>query len=1077
MRILLMALAATTALTSLAYAGDKPIIGPAPTWVKPVQPAATSAKGDEAPMRILLSDQQIALEPGKQTLYTDIVLKIQTPQGLSAGNISFPWRPDTDELTVHKLLIRRGDQVIDVLASGQTFTVARRETNLESATLDGVLTANIQPEGLQVGDIIEFAASLTTSDPTLKGHVEQIAGTWNGYAAGRAHLRMQWPSTLKVKLQQNGALPALKPIKTGGTTQVELMLDNIDQVAVPRLAPARYGIGRRVEVTDFASWADLGALMAPLYQKAATLPAQGPLLAEVDRIRTASSDPKTRAQAALALVQDRVRYVALQMGTGGLVPADAETTWSRRFGDCKGKTALLLAILHALDIQAEPVVVSTVGGDGMDARLPMVGLFDHVLVRATLAGKVYWLDGTRSGDVSLDRLKVPDFGWGLPLVPTGAALVRIVPPPLDVPLQTTTIRMDATSGISIPAPTKVETVFRGDQAFATNLALTNLTGEARDRALREYWRSEYEFIDALAVNATFDPVAGELRMTMEGKARMDWSNGYYETDGTGVGYKADFRRDPGPDQDAPFAVSYPYFIKTVETIQLPHGFSYKPDPKAEVSQTVAGIEYRRHASIAGDAVTIEKTERSVASEFPFKDAVAAGEALRDLADRRVYIPTPRNYRQTDAELAVAATKTPTTATGFISRGLMYLDRRQLPLAIKDFDSALALDPKNVWALADRGIARVWAMDTEAANRDLDAAFAIDPKNPVIFRARGLIAQQNLKWQDAIAAYSGALELDADDNFSLGQRAQAYRAVGNSDAALRDSAAALGRNPQWLDLYLMRANLFRSQGKMEAVAGEAAAVSTANPENAYAHVIAANIYSALGNSVEAMREYDRAIALHPARRSGVECTDHRPRSAGAGRRAVVDAALKLQPDMPDALAAKAEVQEDAGDRAGAIAIYTKAIAVTADNAFLLNARGILHARNGDMTNAEKDFAVARGKVSDAPPLNNMCWAKATAGVALESALADCNAALSKMPDLPSYLDSRGLVLLRMGRFDDAIADYSKALAKNPTLPSSLYGRAVAWARKGDKAKSDADAAAAIKVNANVKAEFERYGVRP
>ena len=131
----------------------------------------------------------------------------------------------------------------------------------------------------------------------------------------------------------------------------------------------------------------------------------------------------------------------------------------------------------------------------------------------------------------------------------------------------------------------------------------------------------------------------------------------------------------------------------------------------------------------------------------------------------------------------------------------------------------------------------------------------------------------------------------------------------------------------------------------------------------------------------------------------------------------------------------------------------------------------------MTNAEKDFAVARGKVSDAPPLNNMCWAKATAGVALESALADCNAALSKMPDLPSYLDSRGLVLLRMGRFDDAIADYSKALAKNPTLPSSLYGRAVAWARKGDKAKSDADAAAAIKVNANVKAEFERYGVRP
>ena len=60
-----------------------------------------------------------------------------------------------------------------------------------------------------------------------------------------------------------------------------------------------------------------------------------------------------RAQAALGLVQDRIRYVALAMGTGGLVPADAATTWSRRFGDCKGKTVLLLAMLRALGVTTE----------------------------------------------------------------------------------------------------------------------------------------------------------------------------------------------------------------------------------------------------------------------------------------------------------------------------------------------------------------------------------------------------------------------------------------------------------------------------------------------------------------------------------------------------------------------------------------------------------------------------------------------------------------------------------------------------------------------------------------------------
>jgi hypothetical protein len=554
MKVLLAALVATSALTGAAYAADKPLIGPTPVWVKPVAPLPAPAKPDEAPVRVLLSDQQMALEPGRQTVYSETTVKIQTPQGLAAGNISLPWRPETDVLTVHKLLIRRGDQTIDVLKSGQTFTVLRREQNLESATLDGVLTANIQPEGLQVGDTLEFAASISSSDPVLKGHVEQIAAAWNGFPIGRAHLRMQWPTTLPTRLRQTASLPALKPTKAGDTSSVELSLDNVEPIIPPRGAPGRYGIGRLVEVTDFASWADLRALMAPLYDKAAVIAAQGPLRLELERIQKLSPDPKVRTEAALALVQDRVRCVALAMGAGGYVPADAETTWARRFGDCKGKTALLLALLHAMGIDAESVAVSTVFGDGLDARLPMVGLFNHVLVQASVDGRTYWLDGTRMGDTSLDRLATPNFGWGLPLLAKGAALVRMLPSPLSVPTQDVSIRINASKGISAPAPARIEVIMRGDEAIGTNAALANLVGEARDRTLKEYWKGLYDFIDVRTTSASFDQKAGELRLSMEGEAKLDWANGNYQTDGTNVGYRADFSRDPGPDKDAPFAV-------------------------------------------------------------------------------------------------------------------------------------------------------------------------------------------------------------------------------------------------------------------------------------------------------------------------------------------------------------------------------------------------------------------------------------------------------------------------------------------------------------------------------------------
>lgn len=176
-----------------------------------------------------------------------------------------------------------------------------------------------------------------------------------------------------------------------------------------------------------------------------------------------------------------------------------------------------------------------------------------------------------------------------------------------------------------------------------------------------------------------------------------------------------------------------------------------------------------------------------------------------------------------------------------------------------------------------------------------------------------------------------------------------------------------------------------------------------------------------------------------------------------------------------------MQTEAGDHAEAIRTWNAAVAAEPKEPGLLAERGIAHARAGSMALAEKDFAAARAMsgsaAQDATALNNICWAKATAGLLLQSALADCDAALGKLPDAPAYLDSRGLVLLRLGRLDEAIATYDRALAKAPRQTSSLWGRSIAWARKGDRARSATDAAAALKNNLDVRTEFEAYGVKP
>lgn len=1058
-------------------AADKPLVAPAPSWVKPISIPPLPAKQNESAVRMLLMDEQIAFARGEQSTYAHFAFKIQTPEGLSAASLSFPWMPDTQDLTIHSILLHRGNLTIDVLAAGQSFTVLRREANLELAMLDGQLTANIQPEGVQVGDIVDVALTRTERDPVLKGHVESVSGTIGGMALGRAHLRAQWPSDMSVQIRQEG-YPELKTTRNAGVSSIEMVRDNIEPLTYPKGAPVRFAIGPLVEMSDYASWAEVAALMAPLYEKAAILRPDSPLNAEIDRIRSASSDPKARAEAALALVQDRVRYVALLMGSGGFVPADADTSWSRRYGDCKGKTVLLLALLHALDIVAEPVLVSSFQGDGLKDRRPMMGLFDHVLVRASIGGKEYWLDGTRNGDVALDRIRVPAFRWGLPVRPVGATLVAMMPAPFDQPQSIKTIRIDATAGLSIPALVHAELLLRGDGATAMGLALKNLTAEQRDRFIRDIWKEDIDDLDVGATSSIHDPKSGETLVTMDGFVTMQWKNGTYTTHDTDIGFKADFSRDPGPNRDAPFAVPYPFFTQTKEIYLLPPSFVGLGTRKNETDRIVAGVEYKRHYDFTGNTFTIVASSRSVAPEFPFAEAAAAQTALRAMADDRIAIRHPPHYQMTAAEMEIDAAAPAKTADELVTRGNTLLDLRRFDEAIADFDKALALRPTDSVALADRGFAHFWKGDFAEAQKDHDAAAALDSKNAVTLRLAGVLAEHRGALHEAIDAYDQSLEIDPNSGFAHEHRARCAWRLGDTEKAKADVSAAKTISPSAVGLYLLKANILRSEGKPDEGMAEAEALTKRFPDNSYAQVTAGSIFSAFGDHARAMAAFDRALKIKPEGYIYLNRARARATEDVDGKRADIEAALKLDPKSEDAMLAKARLLEKTGDGAGAQAVYDAALANTdADTGpHFWVLRGIGYALRGKAALADKDFVTARAKTFEPQDFNRACWDKATAGVALESALSDCDAALAKAPDAPAYLDSKGLVLLRMNRLDDAIATYDRALAKYPGLSSSLFGRAVAWARKGDKAKSDADAAAALKLDPDIRSDYADYGLK-
>ena len=405
-----------------ARAADAPRIGPFPGWVH--ASAALPIEKDAAkglPVAMLLHDMQISFDADGWTEFHEIEAKAQSSAGLQGlGAIPFRWSPWSDTLTFHRARILRDGQAIDVLPKDGGFTVLRRETGLEQAMLTGELTAVLQPEGLQVGDVLEVAVSIRHADPLLKRHSSAFLAGWDSGARPPAYgLRRAGQTPCRCDGKATAGLPLLHPAQAAGVTTVAMNLDDVLPPVLPAHAPQRFQHGRQVEFTTFAGWEQVAAAMAPLFSEAATLSPNSPVAEQARQIALAHADPKSRAAAALHLVQDQVRYLAHAEAGGGLKPQSADETWRLRYGDCKAKTALLLALLNQLGVPAIPVLASSTGGDGLDAHLPSVDLFDHVLVRVQLGGRDYWLDGAREGDRSLDDLTTPAYGWGPAARPEG----------------------------------------------------------------------------------------------------------------------------------------------------------------------------------------------------------------------------------------------------------------------------------------------------------------------------------------------------------------------------------------------------------------------------------------------------------------------------------------------------------------------------------------------------------------------------------------------------------------------------------------------------------------------------------
>lgn len=1056
----------------------RPTIAPPPDWVLPAAiPSAPKATEGAASIN-LLSDIQKRFAAGGDSTYVDFAFKIASAEALTDVPLEVSWDPSLETLTLHRYRILRDGQARDLLGDGGKLSIIQRETNMESAALDGELTATMQPDDVRVGDIVEVAFTRTRNDPALAGHSESLVGPNDGTHYGRLRVRFTWPDSKKIKWR---AFPGvLQPKQSRSAAGNELVADLMDvrTAVAPAGAPGRFRLVNAIDISEFPNWGAVSAAVLPLYSKAAKLEDASPVRAEAQRIAAETSDPTRRAEMALQLVQEQIRYLYIGMNDGGYVPAAADLTWSRRFGDCKGKAVLLVALLRELGIEAEPVLVNTENGDLLTARLPSMAAFDHVIVRARVNGRTYWMDGTNLGDTKLARLEAPSYKVGLPIAAGSSGFVPIVPPTMSVPSESVSMALDASAGIDVPARASGEMRFRGASAAEMRLKYSGLSAFDRDQQLRELWRKSFDQLSPSTMSAVTDESTGDFVVTVTGSARMEWfseaGTRWYEVDRSRLGWKFDTDRDGAINKDAPFAIAYPDYWESRETIKLPAGGAGFKLQGESFDRVVSGVyALQRKVKIEGDVVTMEASTRALAPELPAAKADETQRSLAALQNNGVYVRVPANYMATDADLDALKGDKEALAKALRQRGALRADAGDFTGSIADEDAALKLDPNDALAHAIRAISLA-AREDDAAVAAADLALKLDSKQWLAWHAKGVLAIARKRYAEAEGAFSRELALNAQSEGALAARAAARMMLGRNAEALADADDALAISPL-VQARLVRASALAGLQRQEEALAEIDRAVAAQPDER-ALLVRAEMRSRYEMRDAAIEDYTALIKLAPKADYYLSRSELWGADGRAERDRDIDAAVALEPGSAKARAYQASAQIERGDFKAAEAgiAVIEAADRNSDYIYRLKLQLLQKQGRGRDTLQLVDAFIAKHP-DNATALNERCWIKATLNIRLETAIADCDAALKIAPESAAILDSRAFARLRLEQVPAAIEDYNAALKIAPKLAASLYGRAIARARSGDAEGARADIAQARKIAPEIDGRFAEFGI--
>jgi transglutaminase-like putative cysteine protease/tetratricopeptide (TPR) repeat protein len=371
-------------------------------WTTPhftIDPKALYEQASEPAARegtnvaVLDDEEGYSFDASGRGLYAEYtVYKVLTQQGAEGwSSISVTWEPWHQERPAIRIRVITPDYVVHDFDL-KTLTDAPAQDEQSNLYSDRRVIRGPLP-AIAPGSVVEQEIVVRENTPYFS------AGTVGRYFFGRVsvpirHSRfaIEAPSSLPLHYVMQ-LLPDMQPQKTESDGGVRIVFERgaMDPLeSADSYLPADMPAYPSVAFSTGTSWQLVaGAYAAVVESKIKS----GDVKAVVEKLTRGKQSQFEKVQAISGYIDKEIRYTGVEFADAEIVPHSPTETLVRKYGDCKDKSTLLVAMLRAAGVPAYLALLNAGGRMNVPADLPGMGFFDHAIVYVPGSPDL-WIDAT-----------------------------------------------------------------------------------------------------------------------------------------------------------------------------------------------------------------------------------------------------------------------------------------------------------------------------------------------------------------------------------------------------------------------------------------------------------------------------------------------------------------------------------------------------------------------------------------------------------------------------------------------------------------------------------------------------------